>query len=383
MKRRLFAITVLVVVLLFCSWRTVGAASTSEEGMSVSKTFAHSQPFVHPGLLHNRADLAFIKQKVAGGEEPWKTAWDKLRSARIASLDWTVSPVADVVRGAYNDPDIGSSNLSHDSAAAYCHALQWVVTGDRAHAKKAMEIIKAWSSTLKSIQGHDQKLLAGFTGHKFCNAAEILRYTESGWPAEDIEHFKNMLMTVYYPLIKDFFPKANGNWDAAMINTMLCIGVFCDNREIFNRAVNHFLHGESNGAITHYIFLTGQCQESTRDQAHTQLGLGMLAAACEVAWKQGVDLYGAADNRLAVGYEYTAKYNLGYDVPCEGNISAQARGRFQSIYEVICQHYVYEKGLKMPYTKMVIDKIRPEGGGGEHLSWGTLTFYKGPRLSKN
>jgi hypothetical protein len=109
----------------------------------------------------------------------------------------------------------------------------------------------------------------------------------------------------------------------------------------------------------------------------------MLAAACEVAWKQGVDLYGAADNRLAVGYEYTAKYNLGYDVPCEGNISAQARGRFQSIYEVIYQHYVYEKGLKMPYTKMVIDKIRPEGGGGEHLSWGTLTFYKRPRLSKN
>ena len=70
MKRRLFAITVLVVALLFCSWRTVGAASTSEEGMSVSKTFAHGQAFVHPGLLHNRADLAFIKQKVAGGILP-------------------------------------------------------------------------------------------------------------------------------------------------------------------------------------------------------------------------------------------------------------------------------------------------------------------------
>ena len=56
--------------------------------------------------------------------------------------------------------------------------------------------------------------------------------------------------------------------------------------------------------MTHYIINEeGQCQESGRDQQHTQLGLGCLAEACEVGWRQGVDLYGAADNRLLRGYE--------------------------------------------------------------------------------
>jgi hypothetical protein len=107
------------------------------------------------------------------------------------------------------------------------------------------------------------------------------------------------------------------------------------------------------------------------------LGLGLLAAACEVACKQGVDLYGAEQNRLMVGFEYTAKYNLGNDVPCEGTISPKERGRFRPIYEKVYQYYVHRKGLEMPFTKQVIEKIRPEGWQADHESWGTLLFYKG------
>lgn len=47
------------------------------------------------------------------------------------------------------------------------------------------------------------------------------------------------------------------------------------------------------------------------------MGLEFLANTCETAWIQGVDLYSAADNRLLQGFEYTAKYNLGFDVPYE------------------------------------------------------------------
>ena len=49
----------------------------------------------------------------------------------------------------------------------------------------------------------------------------------------------------------------------------------------------------------------------------TQLGLGQLAEACEIGWHQGLDMYGADDNRLLAGFEYTAKYLLGNDVPFE------------------------------------------------------------------
>ena len=344
---------------------------------------AFAREFVHPGMLHNKDDLAFIKAKVAGGEEPWKAAWLQMLADKSASLKYTARPVADVVRGPYNNPDIGSTALSRDSGAAYAHALEWAITGEKAHALKAIEILNAWSGTLKSIQGSDQQLLAGITAYRFCNAAEILRYSQADWDPKEIEQFKAMLLNVFYPLIKNFKPKANGNWDAAMILSMLCIGIFCDDAEKFDRATEYFLHGEGNGAIAHYVYSTGQCQESTRDQAHTQLGLGMLAAACEVASKQGVDLYGAENNRLALGFEYTAKYNLGEEVLCKGTISEKMRGEFRPIYEKVYQHYVYdlgEKALEMPYTRRAIEKTRPEGSSLDHEGWGTLTSFKGPRV---
>jgi hypothetical protein len=109
-----------------------------------------------------------------------------------------------------------------------------------------------------------------------------------------------------------------------------------------------------------------------------------------MAWKQGVDLYGAADNRLAIGFEYTAKYNLGHDVPYEPYrsidgkyfyraISRDSRGRFAPIYERIVHHYHARAGLEMPYCREVIRKTRPEGGkSGAHVPWGTLMFAELP-----
>ena len=58
----------------------------------------------------------------------------------------------------------------------------------------------------------------------------------------------------------------------------------------------------------------GQSSESGRDQAHTQLGLGNLGEAFQMAWNQGDDLFSLLGNRLLFGYEYTVRYNLCYSV---------------------------------------------------------------------
>ena len=138
----------------------------------------------------------------------------------------------------------------------------------------------------------------------------------------------------------------------------------------FQRAVDYYTRGEGNGAIGKYFNKFGECQESGRDQGHTQMGLGYLGCAAEIAWKQGVDLYGALDNRLALGFEYTAKYNLGHEVPYEPyrshegryyypKISDKSRGRFSSIYERVYHHYHDRMGMEMPFTFQVIEKIPP------------------------
>ena len=221
-----------------------------------------------------------------------------------------------------------NSEMALDGNAAYQNALMWCLTGKEAHAKKAVELLNAWSATLKKMDGRDVQLGAGLNGFKFVNAAELMRATYPSWSVVEIAQCQTMLKQAVYPPLKDFATFANGNWDGACIKAMMAIGVFCDDHEMFNRAVEYFYRGSGNGAITHYIVnTTGQCQESGRDQSHTQLGLGQLAEACEIGWHQGLDMYGAEDNRLLAGFEYTAKYLLGNDVPFEPHTDTTGKYR--------------------------------------------------------
>ena len=389
-------------LLLIFAFVLSNAFATSTFADEPPETAVERKPFVHPGILHSRAELEFIKQQISTDELPWTSAWEKLKSSKsdsrrrrrsrsaprigVSSLEYQPRPLANVVRGASNSPNIGSSDFSNDSIAAYSHALQWWMTGEKAHASKAIEILNAWSRTLESIGGHDARLLIGMSGVGYCNAAELIRHADGvNWQAKDQERFKQMLRNVFYPVIKDFYPSANGNWDASMIQTMLAMGVFLDDRDMFDRAVNYYLHGKGNGAIENYFNEFGECQESGRDQAHTQMGVGFLGCACEIAWKQGVDLYGAADNRLALGFEYTAKYNLGYDVEYEPyksfegryhyrELSDDSRGRFAPIYDRVLHHYHDRMGLEMPYCHEVSEGRGPDGFSTTHMPWGTLLF---------
>ncbi len=325
--------------------------------------------FLHPGVSHSQVDLDFIKSQIESGEQPWSKAWEAVKDSRHASLDWQPTPFAQVERGAYNNPDIGSSEFSDDARAAYIHALCWTLTGNTAHARKSSEILDAWTSTLQSISNHDARLLVGMEGCEFCNASELLKHTWDGWPQSEQTQFENMLREIFYPIIKDYYPSANGNWDASMIQTMLAMGVYLDDQAIFDRGVDYYLNGEGNGAVRNYFKPSGQCQESGRDQGHTQMGLDFLACACEIAWNQGVDLYGAYDNRLLKGFEYTAKYNLGFDVPYQAyrsvdgryyykSISDRSRGRLRPMYEKVLNHYVNRERLEAEFTRQAAERLR-------------------------
>ncbi|MEM7386618.1 MAG: hypothetical protein AAF514_16900, partial [Verrucomicrobiota bacterium] len=120
---------------------------------------------------------------------------------------------------------------------------------------------------------------------------------------------------------------------------------------------------------------SGQCQETGRDQAHTQMGLDFLACSCEITWNQGLDLYSAFDNRLMRGFEYTAKYNLGFDVPYEPyrsfegryhykTISEKARGRLRPMFEKVLNHYQNREGYEAPFTRWATMKLREDSGEG-------------------
>jgi parallel beta-helix repeat protein len=320
-------------------------------GLSIN---AIAQKFVHPGIDQSIQDLQHMKSLVLRGEQPYKGAFDRMK----ATLDTgcKVQPHAHVLRGPYGKPNIGGNDLSKSASMAYNYALAWYITSDKSYAGKAIEILNAWSPVLWDFDYNDAKLLAAWTGHQLCNAAEILRYTNSGWQQKDMDSFSKMLMTVYYPLMRYYYPQANGNWDGAIIHSIMAIAVFTDNRKMFDNAVDHFLHAPVNGSIFKYIYPSGQCQESTRDQGHVQLGLGEFAGAAQVAFTQGVDLFALADNRIALGYEYTAKFVLGEKPHCYGTISERAK-ELRDDYEYVYRHYTAQ-GVQMPYTKKAADVVR-------------------------
>lgn len=348
--------------------------------------FSVNAQFVHPGMLHAKSDLDQFKKKVHSGKEPWKTAWQQLQNSDIAQLSARPMPISHISNGSYNLPDNGGTEFYNDGNTAYTMALQWYATGNKKYARKAIEILNAWSYTLDSVTNKNRQLKIGVAGIKYLNAAEIIKHTYKGWKQKDQKAFEKMILEKWYPVIKDFVPRYNGNWDAAIGQTMLCIGIFLDRQDIFDQAYEHLLNGETNGSIKWYFSETGQCQESGRDQHHTQMGLSYLANACEIAWNQGRDLYGAYNSRLAKGYEYTCKYLLGEEVsytqyvtfygkPVFGEkISDGSRNKFFPIYEIAFRHYHGRKGMNMPFLEKILTKTRNETVSGGFMPWGTLMF---------
>jgi hypothetical protein len=346
-----------------------------------------SASFIHPGMLHSAADLERIKKNVKDGVEPWAGAWKEFQKNRFLAKTFQPRPLETVGRGVGST---GMNNIADDGTAAYNNAIAWYVTGDANYAKKTIEILNAWSYKCKTINGKDAVLCAGIYGYKFANAAEIIRYSYKDWSKKDIEQFKTMLKTVFYPVIKDFATFANGNWDACCLPTMMSIGIFCDDRVMFDRAVRYYLDGSGNGSLTNYVVNeAGQCQESGRDQGHAQLGIALLAGACEIGYHQGIDMYGAVGNRLLKGFEYAAKYNLGNDVPFEhyadrtGKYTASVisqinRGKFPPIYEMPYNHYQNRMGIDAPFTAQAAARLRPEEGAIDHPGYGTLLFSLPP-----
>lgn len=318
---------------------------------------AARQAFVHPGIDVTQADLDWIKTRFQAGEEPWKGYVEALRKD---ALDFVPEPTPRVIRGPYNNPDIGASQFSSSGGHAYACALLWYFTEDEAYAKKGIEIIDAWSRKLRSFDENDTKLIIGLVLPDYCNAAEILKHTYPGWTEANTASANTLLMETLFPYIRYYFSEANGNWEGALLQAILSTAVFTDNREMFDNAVYHYLHGPGNGSLLKYIWPNGQCQEMTRDMGHVKMGERLFAKAARVAYNQGVNLLEAADKRLALGLEYISKWICGEDVDCYG--PPTLRNRNDPVTETYAWflNYYTSQGVDLPWLRKATENGTPD-----------------------
>ena len=350
---------------------------------------ARQKAFVHPGVLFTEKDFERMRRFISNTSSIAYGSYQLLKNHRFSQSNYVMSGPFEVIS---RDGEFGytKGRMESDFHAVYQNALMWALTKDEKHAQKSLEILSAYAGKLHTIpETNDAPLLAGLEGFKIICAMEILKHTCPGVKMQEIE---TMFRNVFLPVLENFYrrpPYTNGNWGPIVTKTYMAAGIYFNDRAMYEKAKHFYLYGNDNGTIANYVDgVTGQLQESGRDQAHAQLGIGAMAVVCEIAWKQGDDLYSALNNRLLKGYEYTAKYILGNDdVPFKqwtdvtgryNNwtvISKGARGQLRPIYEIAYNHYVNRKKLKMPFSGQVLEKIRPEGFSGDQPpAFGSLLF---------
>src|SRR4051794_31514919 len=55
--------------------------------------------WTHPGALHNWGDINRAKVRVAAGDDPWLSGWNKLTANSHSQSTWTPNPQSIVYRG--------------------------------------------------------------------------------------------------------------------------------------------------------------------------------------------------------------------------------------------------------------------------------------------
>jgi hypothetical protein len=354
--------------------------------------------FRHPGILVNRAQLDFIKAKIAAGAEPWLSAFNAAKASKWAATSYTPAPIAVVQCGSFSNPDIGCSAEQSDAIAAYTQALLWYFTGDATYAKNSAAILDAWSATLQDHTLSNAPLQSAWTGSVFPRAAEILRATYPAWPAANAARYGKLLHDVYLPKVINGAANENGNWELSMAEATIAIGVYNDDAATFARGVAMwrarvpaYIYLKSDGAypvpppggnkttpaalIAYWqnqpTFMEGLSQETCRDFGHLTLGFAAMVNGAETARIQSTDLYAEQSKRITTGFEFNAQYLDGVAAPstlCGGTLNLTPN----PTWEIGYNEYANRDGTALPHTHAVVLKGRPTGAT-HHIVFETLT----------
>jgi hypothetical protein len=346
-----------------------------------------AQAMQHPGVLVSGAQLDYVKAQVKAKAQPIYGEFLKAKASEYGSLDYKMQgPPADGVIdcGPYSHPDNGCHAEDADASAAYLQSVLWTITGDHRYAENAIQIVNAYGAGLKAYSNSNAPLQAAWSAEMWPRSAEILRYSNAGWKPADVAVFTKMLRTVILPLIKQG-SGSNGNWELSMIDGMMQIAVFTDDRDLLDRAEAmwmervpaYFYNAALDGAHprpmphkdhgVHWYGTTdlnasvdGISQETCRDLGHTGFAIAATMNAAETAHIQGGKLYEAEKQRLVPALEFHAGLFLhNKPVPqlvCGGHVKPGNGFTFAIGYN----EYHNRLGVALPLTEEWLQRVEQE-----------------------
>jgi autotransporter-associated beta strand protein len=362
-------------------------------GSTVYYTLTNWPAFAHPSALHTQADFDRMKARVQAGAHPWIDSYNILINNSSAQSNYTPHAQANLQRGNGSGSCLAADNYQFaywDTAAAYQLALRWKITGDNNYANAAINILNQWANTCTNLCGDPNIALLSIYGYQFACAGDIMR-SYTNWASADVTRYQVWMLNLWYPLAHQFLYWHEGtcstyiwaNWDLCALDSMMAIGILCDDATIYNEALTYFKTGLGNGNIEQTVYTMfpgylGQGQEEGRDQGHSGLEVSLLGVFCSMAYHQGDDMFAYENNRVLSLCEYFAKYNLYNNVPylfyddCNNDqdwgVSSASQGDTRPAWDLIYNHYVNLKGLAAPWSQQYAALVRPEGGGGNYGS---------------
>jgi len=342
-------------------------------GLVLKPIRLQERAFSHPGLLNDADELQQFTQQVHAGREPWVTGWQRLQDRADRFLAHTPKPVEHYCFIHHSQPG-HTRDLKDNLEAAYGNTLLWAVGGNPAHADAAIRILDAWSTIFKSIElsppDKTHYLSICYLWPTAVWAAELLR-SYGGWPEASRKRFSSMLRELVLPIASTDL--ITNNWRSWAICCQMTLGIYLDDGAVFEEAIRRYrLHVDF-----YLLHADGQTRETTRDLNHAQMGLAPMLATCEMAYKQGVDLYSLRDNRLFTAVCYHIPFILGDTEGWPSDVvPPRETGVIWPMYELAAYHYQGRIGL----TDLRLDRMRAEQfpEGFNRIGWGTLTHAVPP-----
>lgn len=180
--------------------------------------------YEHPGGMHPRAQINFVRQQVRLKREPWLSAFNQLKVQADSALIAGHHALEDFhIPGFYFDKEghrRNSEALNSDGFHAYSCALAWQLTGSKKYGDKAIMLLNAWASINKKYSEADGPLVMTYMGASLVIAAELMRnYSE--WKSKDREQFKHWLESVYRKAACSISSRKNNWGDWGLYGAML------------------------------------------------------------------------------------------------------------------------------------------------------------------
>ena len=239
----------------------------------------------HPGGMHPKAQIDFVKEQIRQKREPVYTAYLQLIGKADSILAVQHHALADFsVPGYYVKPKEHRANslaLQQDGFGAYACALAWQLSGKKAYAKKALYFLNAWASINKKYSQADGPLVMSYSGTSMMMGAELM-HSYKKWKKTDRQLFAVWVENVYRKAANSIRNRKN-NWaDWGRMGSLLAAYYLDDKADI---AENVRL---IKSDLFHKIAADGSMPEETRREKngiwYTYFSLAPITASCWIAY---------------------------------------------------------------------------------------------------